>query len=137
MKNKFYLKIVFVFFLSFIVSSFLIKEVFLGESPVLRSNLLSHLSLKLADLARIESKRLISLFKKPANLKQELKEAPFDMITKGVYGKAKGNYSYTEVRLNEIEWVEYTFDIKDKKIKIKFPKGQTPPTQQMVEEIYK
>lgn len=137
MKNKFYLKIFFVFFLTYLITNFLIKEVFLANGLKVRPNLLSYLSTRVSDLIRIESNRFISLFKKSPDIKEELKDVPFHMVTKGIYGKSRGNYSYTEVRLNETEWIEYTFNIKGIEIKIKVPKGQNPPNQKMLEEISK
>ena len=39
--------------------------------------------------------------------------------------------------MNEIEYLEYTFNVKGKEIKVKVPKNQSPPSQEVIEDIYK
>lgn len=61
---------------------------------------------------------------------------PLTKVSSGVYAGENDGVKIYEVRLNEVEYLEYTFTIKGKEIKIKVPKGQTPPSQEIVESFY-
>jgi len=142
MKNKklqLYFKILITFIFGFFLSSFLIQKIFLAGTPKIRPNAFSNLALEIKNNTR----SLIALFiKRPSpkemlTPKEILEDVPLKTISKGVYGKTRGNYSYTLIKIDEIEWKEYTFNINGKEIKIKFPKDQKPPSQELMEALYK
>lgn len=72
----------------------------------------------------------------PKKLEAILKNVSFQQVSQGVYAKSKGNFSTTVVLDKAVEWKVYTFTVKGKQISIKVPKDDTPPTQEMVEQIY-
>jgi hypothetical protein len=136
MKNKklqLYFKILITFIFGFFLSSFLIQKIFLAGTPRIRPNAFSNLALEIKN----NTYSLIALFIKQPSPEEILKDVPLKTISKGVYGKTKENYSYTLIKVNEIEWKEYTFNINGKEIKIKVPKDQQPPSQKLVEALYK
>lgn len=65
-----------------------------------------------------------------------LKSVPLHKISQGVYAGEKNNIKVYEIRIDEIEYLEYTFNVKGKEIKIKVPKGQAPPSQEVVERVF-
>jgi hypothetical protein len=136
MKNKklqLYFKILIAFIFGFFLSSFLIQKIFLAGTPKIRPNAFSNLALEIKN----NTHSLIALFIKQHSPKEVLKDVPLKKISKGVYGKTRGNYSYTLIKTDEIEWKEYTFNINGKEIKIKAPKDQEPPSQKFMEALYK
>jgi hypothetical protein len=136
MKNKklqLYFKILITFIFGFFLSSFLIQKIFLAGTPRIRPNAFSNLALEIKN----NTYSLIALFIKQPSTEEILKDVPLKTISKGVYGKTKENYSYTLIKINEIEWKEYTFNINGKEINIKVPKDQQPPSQKLVEALYK
>jgi len=136
MKNKklqLYFKILITFIFGFFLSSFLIQKIFLAGTPRIRPNAFSNLALEIKN----NTYSLIALFIKQPSPEEILKDVPLKTISKGVYGKTKENYSYTLIKINEIEWKEYTFNINGKEINIKVPKDQQPPSQKLVEALYK
>ena len=64
-------------------------------------------------------------------LKQSLKP-----ITKGVSAATQDGYSYTEIKLNEIEWVQITYTLSNgETVTIEYPKGTTPPPKEIYEGV--
>lgn len=49
----------------------------------------------------------------------------------------KNNIQVYEVRMNEIDYLEYKFNVNGKEVKIKVPKDQQPPSQETIEAIFK
>ncbi|QQG44489.1 MAG: hypothetical protein HYW86_01055 [Candidatus Roizmanbacteria bacterium] len=119
-----YLKIFGVLAVSYLIINIFAKEVFIANTPKIRPNLDRYIASKLNSniqfLAGLINKR---------TPEEELKDIPLKMVTKGIYAKDKDNVSQTVIKLNEVEFVEYTFNTSKGPIKIKVPKGQNPPPQ--------
>ncbi len=148
MKNNFFTrfnKLFLALLISFIISSFFIKHIFLANSPKIRSNLDSYFLAKIKSSQesiiaylrfnlfrqKIDTNNLANYSKEQINqyLKNNLKP-----ITKGIKAATLPGYGYTEYKLNEIEWVQIEYTLKDgRKIKINFPKGTTPPPEEIFE----
>jgi len=119
--------------MAFLGSQLLTKEVFIANSPTIRPNLGPYMATRLQNVFSNTSQSLALLFyKSPA---EELKNLPLIPVAKGVYAKSNDKASYTEYRVNEVEWIEYTFTVKGKEIKISVPKGQDPPPQNILEDL--
>jgi len=143
------LKIFTVFLIAYFLSSFSIKHIFLANSPKIRPNLGEYFLAKIENtkdrflalfnfsnsknnqlqlpphLAKSKNKEKIEAF-----LKENLKP-----ITKGVKAASVPGYSYTEFKLNEIEWARITYTLKNgKKITIEYPKGTEPPPKEIYED---
>ncbi|MCS6956539.1 MAG: hypothetical protein NZM02_01680, partial [Patescibacteria group bacterium] len=78
-----------------------------------------------------------SLNETPQEIKEVISKAPMKKIAPGVYAGEYKGYQVSTIKTNEMEFLEYIFNIRGKKIKIKVPKGQDPPNQKTVEEIFK
>ena len=64
-------------------------------------------------------------------LKQSLKP-----ITKGVSAASQDGYNYTEIKLNEIEWVQITYTLSNgEAVTIEYPKGTEPPPKEVYEGV--
>ncbi len=146
---KHFSKIILVLFFSYLLSNFSIKNIFLADSPKVRQNLDQYF------LAKINSAKDQILAKLNFNLKifpnfkqfdnniaqnqineQTIKflKKSLQPVTKGVSAAKQDGYSYTEFRLNEIEWVEITYTLKNgQTITIQYPKGTEPPPQAIYE----
>ncbi len=61
---------------------------------------------------------------------------PLKKVSQGVYAGEKNNIKVYKIKMNEIDYLEYTFNIKGKEIKVKVPKGEQPPTQEEIELFF-
>ncbi len=137
MRNKpYWIKIITGIFLSYLISVFLLKEIFIADSPRIRQDVGSYLAKRITGFFSSRYNFVASLFYTNKDPKKELENIPFQNIAKGIYAKSKGNMSYTYVKLNEVEWVEYRFYIKGKEIKIHVPKEQIPPSQEELNKLF-
>jgi len=127
MKQKIatYIKILVGLGMAYIFSVLLMSSVFENNSPLIRNDIPS----------RIQDRYIALLGKPMVDVEKALKDVPSIPVSKGVYAKQKGNVVYTEIKLNEIEMIEYTFTVKGKEIKIRVPKGQSPPTKDFLEKL--
>lgn len=130
-KKIFYSKILGALILTYFFSQFLSKEVFLGYSPRIRPFLGRYLIARAKEIYFTKFSFFANLFyQKPAD---KLEHIPFKEVAKGIYAKSEGNVTHTLIKENEVEWVEYNYIIKGKKIKIKVPKGQKPLPKEFYE----
>jgi hypothetical protein len=63
--------------------------------------------------------------------------APLTKVSQGVYAGEKNDIKIYEIRTGEIEYIPYTYNINGTEKKINVPKGQEPPSQEVVEALYK
>lgn len=68
-----------------------------------------------------------------------LQTAKFKTLGRGVYAaEGTDNYKIYKYVIDEIEWKEYVFTLKDGRIvKIKLPVGVSPPPQESVELLFR
>ncbi len=146
-------KILAVLVISYLLSSFSIENVFLANSPRIRPNLGNYLLAKVNNvkenvLARFNFNfSLFPTFNQPSvnNVAQNqtreqaiefLKES-LKPVAKGVNASTTPGYSYTEFNLDEIEWAQITYTLKDGQVvTIQYPKGTNPPPQTIYENQY-
>jgi hypothetical protein len=154
------IKLLLVLVLAFLVSSFVVKNVFLADTPKIRPNLGGYLMAKINSvkenmLAKLNfnfvpsSQPQVPVNEPPANTVAEnqtnqtsqtdngivnvLKES-LKPVTQGVSAAEKDGYSYTEFKLDEIEWVQITYTLNNgKQITIQYPKGTEPPPKEIYE----
>ncbi|PIY71531.1 hypothetical protein COY87_05690 [Candidatus Roizmanbacteria bacterium CG_4_10_14_0_8_um_filter_33_9] len=69
------------------------------------------------------------------NTLEAVKNAPLNQIAKGTYAQINGDATVVVVKLDEIPYKEYTFNVNGKEIKIRVPEGRDIPTQDMVEKL--
>lgn len=128
-----YLKILGVIVSAYLLVSFLGREVFVANTPRLRPSLDKYLTLRMRLVTNDVAQLASSFFRKSAE--EQLKDFPLEAVSKGVYAKQSQNASYTVVKENEVEYVVYQYTIKGNIVKIKVPKGQNPPPQNIVESL--
>jgi len=61
---------------------------------------------------------------------------PLKNVSQGVYADEVNGNQVFQIKTNEINYVEYTFNIKGKEVKIKVPKDQEKPSQELMERMY-
>ncbi len=137
MDKLFLSKIVVVLILSFFLSSFLVNNVYIGHTPVFKKNLINVLMAKINEIFKnqnIASKKnqtTVSFYDK-------LDKSLFAPISKGIYAQPlEGSGTYILIKNEEVDWIEHTIVVKDKEIKIKIPKGETLPDQEVLEKIFR
>lgn len=142
-------KIFLVLVLAYFMSSFSVKNVFLVNSPKIRPNLGSYLLARINNvkenmLARLNFSFLLPQFNQEPNnnlvANQNREEAinflknSLKPVTKGVSAAEENGYSYTEFKLDEIEWAKITYTLKNgQTVTIQYPKGTEPPPQAIYE----
>lgn len=136
MNRKLYIKILIALVLSFATATLLKREVFIADTPKVKPDLQERLVARIKD-ARKGNLEFIGQIFDPRTLEQKLQNVPLQQLTKGVYAKSKGNISYTEIKQGQVEWREYSFVVDGKTVKIRVPKGESPPPQESVENIYR
>ena len=126
--NNKYLKIFFLLSVAYIISNFFIKNIFLANSPKLNPFFVQNMF----------AKKTIT----PNNntYSQNIEEAlnvPLKKVSQGVYAGEKNNIKVFEIRTGELEYLEYTFKVNGKEVKIKVPKGQEAPSPEVMDVLYK
>jgi len=139
-KLFFYLKLFLSFVVVYFFCSFLIKEVFLANSPKIRPDVGSYLIAKIKNT--VSNSKLASLFQKNTN-NQQMTKGGINVANLNLIPIAKGVSAYTEsgvthrvYKLDEIEWEEIKYTLKNgKQVTLKIPKGQEPLSQESMEAM--
>jgi len=135
------IKIFLVLLFSFLFSSFLIKNVFIANSPKIKPYLGNYFAFKIKDLFKNFSNLafygLSSRHATNTTTIEKLKNKPLIPIGKGVYARTDNKNALIEINLEGVDFIEYTFTINGKEIKIKVPKGEPTPNQKVLDALYK
>src|SRR5690348_3710453 len=119
----------------FLVSNTVNKELFIANTPQLRPMAGEYVVWRVRDvLHKTKEFAFFWDWNKPVNtvalenyLKSNLKP-----IAKGVRAAEEHNMNYTKYTIGEVECSEVTYTLSNGKvIKVKFPKGLTPPPQDL------
>jgi hypothetical protein len=131
--KKFLFSTITALFISFLISDFSIKNLFLANSPKINPFFVRNINSKFEkNLAFLNNfKKNISM-----NFDRE-KNITFKQISQGVKAAETSEGTIVKIDSSKIDWLEYTFNINGKEIKIKVPKDQQPPSQEVVEALYK
>lgn len=124
-------------------------HVFIANTPTVRPHLDRYIASRLKNVWRGGNDFVARLFRKSdtstvAAFKEELKKkeeklanTAFTQLSSGVYAKDEGEvHSLVEIRLDEMEFIEHTFVVDGKEIKIRIPKDQSPPPQSVMENMF-
>jgi len=130
-KIQSYLKLILVLAVSFLISSFCDRRVFLAHSPRINPFFGTELAENFTHPFRSVRTYLASITIFTPSPEKALKDVPFSVIAPGVYAKTKGNTSYTLIKEDEVVYVEYQLNIDGKIIKVKVPQGQPAPVAEM------
>jgi len=88
----------------------------------------------------LESERNTNNMPVERSFNQQVAEAinaPLAPLSQGVYAGEQEGVNVYEVRIGELEYLEHTFIIKGKEVKIRVPKGQEAPSEDVIEYLYK
>ncbi len=151
MKKKLF--ILFTIILSFLISSFFIKNIFIANTPKINPFFASNISKKITlgylslknkfgnrSINNIASNDKITPgtsnnFQATFDIGKSL-SIPLNKISTGIYAGERDDIKVFKVKTDEVDWLEYTFVVDGKEIKINVPKGELAPSQETVEEIY-
>lgn len=138
--------------LAYFVSSFSIENIFLADSPMVRPNLDTYFLAKISNtkdniLAKLNFDFSLPNFNllpsnnlaENRNMEEKIKflKSTLQPVAKGVSAAEKDGYSYTEFKLDEIEWAQITYTLKSgKTVTIQYPKGTNPPPQAIYDNQY-
>jgi len=141
MLKKNYFKFFLAIFSGILFSNFLIKNVFIANSPKIRPNLDKYFAKKFIpkDFNQKSEKKDADIIKAKNNalIFTQINKNNFVPISKGVYANYLEKGNYILIKENEVEWIMYTFNINGKEVKIKVPKGEPTPNQKVLEVLYK
>lgn len=133
-------KIITILLISFIISSFIKKEFFLGSSPFLKQPLNHYFANKVKWAIYLfkygsQNETLTSKELSPSTLKnlQEVIYEPLNKLSPGIYAQTKGNVMNVVLKENEIEWIEYRIKIDGEEKVLKIPKGMELPPKEQIE----
>ena len=135
--NNKYLRIFFLLGIAYLISYFSIKNIFLAESP--KINPFFPQNMMVGNVAQPTNQTPVTT-QNINSLPQDVVEAlntPLKKVSQGVYAGQKNNIKVYEIRTGELEYFEYTFNVNGKEIKINVPKGQPPPSQEVMNSLYK
>jgi len=121
---KKYLKIFGVLVFSYFITYFLVKNIFISDTPQVDPNFASRLATNLA---------FLNLNKKTS----EDQTVIFQPVGKGVYAGEDSKTKVVKFVEKEILWQTHTFQVNGREVKIKIPVGQPTPAQEILEKIYK
>lgn len=149
-----YSKILVTFALSFFIAGTLNNEIFIANSPQIREDVGSHLVARARSIMSGNAQFVANIFNpyNSDNLSDEQKEkistefarqtaeklqnAPLKAVSKGVYAKEDEDISYTEIRLGQVTWREYTLTIDGEVVKIRIPAdGQQPSVEELQQDF--
>lgn len=129
-----YLRIGLVMVVSFLFANIFSNSVFIAGTPNLQP--------------WIAGNPLVALVYKPRSIQPDIPQGgvnssvalafadvPYTKVGQGVFAKEKGADNYVLVKVNDIEYKEYTFIVRGKAVKIRVPKDDQPPAQKEVEKI--
>jgi len=155
-KQKNRILIVLIIIVSFLTASFLNKNVFLANSPKLNPFFIPNTLASIKNTFFKTTNFFASIFM-PAKKTQpinfvnqnvakfqpiekldkeilEALEAPLKKVSKGTYAGEKNGIKIIEIRTDELGYIEKTFIINGKEVKILFPPDITPPPQEVIEK---
>ncbi len=146
--------------MSFIISALFANTIFLVNSPRVRPDLGSYLTTGFSNnivmplsqvfgslahsagmLAKVDMSNT-QPSQNPGSLEnanadsiiKALQSTQFAINSPGMYSKQNTTVSYTLVKEREVEWLAYTVDINGQQITVYVPKGEQPPTPQMIQK---
>lgn len=129
--------------LSFLISSFLNGTVFIKNTARIRPYLDKIIIGKLSSATTLLSQIQVSLpaFQLP-NLgvpvqiaDKPIIESSLSRISQGIYAEKNSSTSYTLIKENEVEWKEYSLNIRGTKVVIRVPKDENVPSSDIIQFI--
>jgi hypothetical protein len=130
-----YFKLFLILLISLFLSNFFIKNFFLANSPNIKPNLSKYLAKKFFGQFNKQNETKQEIYSENSLIYNKIYNA-FIPLKKGVYATDLDGGEYILINNDEVDWIEYTFYIKGKQIKIKVPNGEQRPPQEIIEKIY-
>lgn len=130
-KRLLYLKIAGVLVATYLLINFFARDIFIANTPRFRPNIDKVIAAKFGNVTSSVTQLAVNLFGQTPE--RQLKDVALQPVAKGIYAKQKGAVSQTIIKDNEVEMVEYEYNVNGKIVRIRVPKGQNPPPQNIVE----
>lgn len=131
-KLHIYTRILVAFVAAILASEFLVREVFISATPNVRHDLADRLVERSLALVNIDN--YIAFFRgqqggPSTNIALQHDPEPYrPTFIKGVYAKETETESITQVRYDEVEWIDIDYQRADGTVEtIKIPRGTNPP----------
>ena len=126
-----YGKIIIAIAFAFYFSSFLNKEIFIANSPMVRNDWKEYISGRMNSLNPIAWIKNFGRDKEMAAIREKLKKNIVP-VAKGVSAASEGSNSYIEYKLDEVEWTQVVYTLLNgKTVTIKYPKGMPVPPKEI------
>lgn len=122
---------------AYLISHFLVTEIFISYTPQVRPDIGRYAVLRIGDA--VEGTRL-ALFGREAAGKPSITglRSRLRQIAPGVRASNLQNITYTQVDLDTIEWKQVTYTFSDgERTTITIPKNEPAPSVDVVEESYR
>lgn len=132
-KRKLYIKVAAVFAFSYLLISFFARDIFIANSPRIRPDAGQVITAKFSNTTAGIKQLASNIFRQSPE--QQLRDVPLRQVSKGIYARQKGTVSQTIIKDSEVELIEYEYNVNGKIVKIRVPKGQNPPPQNVVESL--
>lgn len=123
-------KIFLIILISFFLSTFFKKTVFIADTPTIRKDL------SVNSIVASISMDYRNFIAGVTNMKDDA-NTPLRQVAKGVYAKETKTSSEKEYNLKDITWVSHTYIVNGKEVIINVAQGDEVPSQGMMEQIYK
>jgi hypothetical protein len=131
-----------IFLISFLISNFLIKNLFLANSPRInpffvnnmKVKIKNYLSINFNDFNNYKNNKIVD-DKESFGLK--IATTPLKKISRGTYAGEIDGIHVTKIVMDELEYNQYIFNVDGRQIKVKIPKGEPTPNQKVLEALYK
>jgi hypothetical protein len=135
-KYSLYVRIGISLLFAYLISHFLVTEIFLSYTPQIRPDLPQYAVLRIGDTVEGVRTALTGedAKSKPtiAGLKSRLQQ-----IAPGVRASERANATYTEVDLDNVAWKRVTYTLSDgRTITITIPENEQAPSIDMMKEAY-
>lgn len=124
------IKLILSIILGYTISTFLINNVFIANTPKINPFIARSLFDNLNNFINEGEKKDI------LNNKNDKRKEDFYPITKGIYAKEAKREKTILIRDKEVNWKIYQYEVNGKKISIKIPEGEELPSKEMVEKIF-
>ncbi len=137
MKKRFiYIQVFAALAIGFVVTRLLIKNVFVADTPKIQPKLARGAKNTVAVFLGGGKYSISKLSDAELTEIDAARNTALQPLNGGVYAAEDSKRTYTIIKQNEVEWIEYSFIVNRKTVKIKVPRGATPPTQETVEKLY-
>lgn len=146
------IKILSILLLAYFFSSFLSKNVFLGNTPEIRKDIALYFLKELESRSSVFTRRIRNQnFDK--NVNNNLSAKRYDTVenkeigvpvvknrviyfSKSVYAEVKNNAIEIKIDDKGVEWIERVYELDGRVVTIKIPRDSLPPSEEFIKKFF-